>query len=149
MAGASGYAGGEFLRLLLAHPSVVSGEMEIGALTAGSNAGQTVREHHPHLLPLADRVLAETSAESASGALEAVPASLGVAELASAPAEGNPLDPADRRALGWELREEGWSNKRIARELGVHPSTVGRWFTPAHLTTDITGTADEREETTP
>jgi len=94
-------------------------------------------------------VLAETSAESASGALEAVPASLGVAELASAPAEGNPLDPADRRALGWELREEGWSNKRIARELGVHPSTVGRWFTPAHLTTDSTESADEREETTP
>lgn len=67
MAGASGYAGGEFLRLLLAHPSVVSGEMEIGALTAGSNAGQTVREHHPHLLPLADRVLAETSAEVLAG----------------------------------------------------------------------------------
>lgn len=27
------------------------------------------------------------------------------------------------------LREEGWSNKRIARELSVHPSTVGRWLT--------------------
>ena len=55
---------------------------------------------------------------------------------------------ADRRALGWELREAGWSNKRIARELGVHPSTVGRWFAVAHLT-DTTDTADEREETTP
>ena len=55
---------------------------------------------------------------------------------------------ADRRALGWELREAGWSNKRIARELGVHPSTVGRWFAVAHLT-DTGNTADEREETTP
>ena len=55
---------------------------------------------------------------------------------------------ADRRALGWELREAGWSNKRIARELGVHPSTVGRWFAVAHLT-DTTDTAAEREETTP
>ena len=55
---------------------------------------------------------------------------------------------ADRRALGWELREAGWSNKRIARELGVHPSTVGRWFAVAHLT-DTTDAADEREETTP
>ena len=55
---------------------------------------------------------------------------------------------ADRRDLGWELREAGWSNKRIARELGVHPSTVGRWFAVAHLT-DTTDTADEREETTP
>ena len=37
IAGASGYAGGELLRLLLAHP-----EVEIGALTAGSNAGTTL-----------------------------------------------------------------------------------------------------------
>ena len=42
----------------------------------------------------------------------------------------------------------GWSNKRIARELGVHPSTVGRWFAVAHLS-DTTDAADEREETTP
>ena len=34
VAGASGYAGGELLRLLLAHPQV-----EIGALTGASNAG--------------------------------------------------------------------------------------------------------------
>ena len=67
VAGASGYAGGEFLRLLLTHPSYLTGELEIGTLAAGSNAGQTLFEHHPHLLPLADRVLAETSAESLSG----------------------------------------------------------------------------------
>ncbi|WP_437584286.1 helix-turn-helix domain-containing protein [Paramicrobacterium sp. CJ85] len=29
-----------------------------------------------------------------------------------------------------QLREAGWSNKAIADELQVHPSTVGRWFTP-------------------
>jgi hypothetical protein len=71
-------------------------------------------------------------------------------ELPSGEAEPNRRDDgvADRRALGWELREAGWSNKRIARELGVHPSTVGRWFAVAHLT-DTTDTADEREETTP
>ena len=55
---------------------------------------------------------------------------------------------ADRRALGRELREAGWSNKRIARDLGVHPSTVGRWFAVAHLA-DTIDTADEREETIP
>jgi DNA-binding transcriptional regulator YiaG len=39
---------------------------------------------------------------------------------------------SDRRAEATQLREvEGWSNKQIARYLGVHPSTVGRWFTPA------------------
>lgn len=67
VAGASGYAGGEFLRLLLGHPRYVSGEIAIGTLAAGSNAGQTLAEHHPHLLPLADRVLAETSAETLAG----------------------------------------------------------------------------------
>jgi N-acetyl-gamma-glutamyl-phosphate reductase len=62
VAGASGYAGGELLRLLLGHP-----EVEIGTLTAASNAGSRLGEHQPHLHPLADRVLAPTSAESLSG----------------------------------------------------------------------------------
>lgn len=40
-----------------------------------------------------------------------------------------------RRAVAGELREvRGWSNKQIARHLGVHPSTVGRWFAPPALT---------------
>ena len=53
VAGASGYAGGEVLRLLLGHPGV-----RIGALTGGSNAGQPLGALQPHLVPLADRVLA-------------------------------------------------------------------------------------------
>lgn len=35
----------------------------------------------------------------------------------------------DRRARAVNLHEVGWSNKQIARELSVHPSTVGRWLT--------------------
>ncbi len=36
---------------------------------------------------------------------------------------------SERRAEAAQLREvERWSNKQIARHLGVHPSTVGRWF---------------------
>lgn len=62
VAGASGYAGGEVLRLLLDHPAV-----EIGALTAGSNAGETLGKLQPHLLPLADRVLEQTTVEVLSG----------------------------------------------------------------------------------
>ncbi|MFN2496480.1 MAG: N-acetyl-gamma-glutamyl-phosphate reductase, partial [Pseudonocardiaceae bacterium] len=58
VAGASGYAGGELLRLLLGHP-----EIEIGELTAGVSAGSTLGEHHPHLVPLAGRILAETTAQ--------------------------------------------------------------------------------------
>ncbi|MCZ9347727.1 N-acetyl-gamma-glutamyl-phosphate reductase, partial [Streptomyces sp. TRM76130] len=62
VAGASGYAGGELLRLLLAHP-----EIEIGALTGNSNAGQRLGALQPHLLPLADRVLEPTVPEALAG----------------------------------------------------------------------------------
>jgi N-acetyl-gamma-glutamyl-phosphate reductase len=62
VAGASGYAGGELLRLLLGHPLV-----EVGTLTAASNAGERLGVLQPHLTPLADRVLAETSAGSLTG----------------------------------------------------------------------------------
>ncbi|NMD97694.1 N-acetyl-gamma-glutamyl-phosphate reductase [Rhodococcus sp. BL-253-APC-6A1W] len=67
VAGASGYAGGEILRLLLGHPAYQDGSLVIGALTAGSNAGATLREFHSHLLPLADRVLAPTDLDSLAG----------------------------------------------------------------------------------
>ncbi|QWZ10522.1 N-acetyl-gamma-glutamyl-phosphate reductase [Nocardioides panacis] len=62
VAGASGYAGGEVLRLLLTHP-----EVEIGAITAGSNAGELLGSLQPHLVPLADRVLDETTVEVLAG----------------------------------------------------------------------------------
>ncbi|MFC7343427.1 N-acetyl-gamma-glutamyl-phosphate reductase [Saccharopolyspora griseoalba] len=62
VAGASGYAGGELLRLLVAHP-----EVEIGALTAGGNAGSLLGQHHPNLLPLAERELVETTADQLRG----------------------------------------------------------------------------------
>ncbi|UYM05210.1 N-acetyl-gamma-glutamyl-phosphate reductase [Solicola gregarius] len=62
VAGASGYAGGELLRLLLGHPHV-----EIGAVTAAGNAGTPLGAHQPHLVPLADRVLAPTDAETLAG----------------------------------------------------------------------------------
>ncbi|MBC2879216.1 N-acetyl-gamma-glutamyl-phosphate reductase, partial [Streptomyces sp. TYQ1024] len=62
VAGASGYAGGEVLRLLLGHPRV-----EIGALTGNSSAGRTLGEVQPHLPALAERVLQETSADALAG----------------------------------------------------------------------------------
>jgi len=62
VAGASGYAGGEVLRLLLAHPCV-----QVGAVTAGGNAGVRLGALQPHLLPLADRVLEDTTPETLAG----------------------------------------------------------------------------------
>jgi len=55
VAGASGYAGGELLRLLLAHP-----DLEIGAIAAGTSAGRAVPDLHPQLPQLVDRVFAAT-----------------------------------------------------------------------------------------
>lgn len=52
----------------------------------------------------------------------------------SAPVTHEPHEPAPpvagsgRRERAARLREAGWSNKQIARELDVHPSTVGRWL---------------------
>lgn len=62
VAGCTGYAGGELLRLLLAHP-----EVEIGALTAKTSAGSHLLQHHPQLLPLSDRIVADTTPENLAG----------------------------------------------------------------------------------
>lgn len=62
VAGATGYAGGELLRLLLGHPQV-----KVGALTAGDSAGSRLGEHQPHLVPLASRTIGATTAEVLTG----------------------------------------------------------------------------------
>jgi N-acetyl-gamma-glutamyl-phosphate reductase len=51
VAGASGYAGGELLRLISGHP-----HLEIGPLSAGASAGMPVTGVHRHLPALAGRV---------------------------------------------------------------------------------------------
>ncbi|MFC9985649.1 N-acetyl-gamma-glutamyl-phosphate reductase [Microbacterium keratanolyticum] len=56
VSGASGYAGGEILRLLAGHPDI-----EIRTVTAHSNAGQPLIEHQPHLRSLAHLTLQDTT----------------------------------------------------------------------------------------
>lgn len=62
VAGCTGYAGGELLRLLLQHPAV-----EIGSITGNSSVGERFASLQPHLAPLADRVVAPTTVEELSG----------------------------------------------------------------------------------
>lgn len=62
VSGASGYAGGEILRLLAAHPDV-----EIRTVTAHSNAGQPLVAHQPHLRSLAHLTLQDTTPEILAG----------------------------------------------------------------------------------
>ncbi len=57
VAGASGYAGGELLRLLGAHP-----DLSIEVVAAASNAGELVTSVHPHLRQFSGRVFEPTDA---------------------------------------------------------------------------------------
>lgn len=62
VAGASGYAGGELLRLLGGHP-----EFDVRTVTAFSNAGQRVSDVHPHLRAFASLSFAETTPDALAG----------------------------------------------------------------------------------
>lgn len=101
VAGASGYAGGELLRLIAGHPG-----LELVAATADSSAGREVTELHPQLPALAGTVLAATEPAAltdaelvflalphgASGALAAqLPAGVKVVDLG---ADHRLADPA-------------------------------------------------------
>jgi N-acetyl-gamma-glutamyl-phosphate reductase len=63
VAGASGYAGGELLRLVAGHP-----ELELVAATGHSQAGATLHAVHPHLVTLADLPLTATDPAALAGA---------------------------------------------------------------------------------
>ncbi|MEO6702876.1 MAG: N-acetyl-gamma-glutamyl-phosphate reductase [Jatrophihabitantaceae bacterium] len=56
VAGASGYAGGELLRLLAGHPS-----LDVVAATAHAQAGRSLIEVHPNLVSYRDLSLTETT----------------------------------------------------------------------------------------
>ena len=62
VSGASGYAGGEILRLLAAHP-----EVEIRTVTAQSSAGEPLIAHQPHLRSLRHLTLQPTTPEVLAG----------------------------------------------------------------------------------
>ena len=59
VAGASGYAGGELLRLLAGHPN-----LDVVAATAHGNAGQLLTDLHPNLVSYGELALADTTAEA-------------------------------------------------------------------------------------
>lgn len=62
VAGASGYAGGELLRLLAGHP-----EFEVRTVTGHSSAGSPLIAHQPHLRSLAGLTLQPTTPEVLDG----------------------------------------------------------------------------------
>src|SRR5438309_10941470 len=69
--GASGYVGGELLRLLAAHP-----ELQATRLFGDSRAGQTVGDVHPHLAPAYPDAVIERFEETALDDIDLVFAAL-------------------------------------------------------------------------
>ena len=80
VSGASGYAGGEILRILAAHPDV-----EIRTVTAHSNAGQPLIQHQPHLRSLAHLDAAADDARGARRSRHRVPRAAARPVRASSP----------------------------------------------------------------
>ena len=69
VSGASGYAGGEILRLLADHP-----DFEVRTVTAHANAGQPLVAVQPHLRAYTHLTLQETSAETLASLREVIDA---------------------------------------------------------------------------
>src|SRR3954470_7962609 len=108
VAGASGYAGGELLRLLSAHP-----DLEVGPLSAGGNAGRRLGDVHPQLVTLAERPLLAVTGEPGDPAFDgadivflALPHGTSAAVVATLPPDAHVVDlGADFRlteAAEWE-----------------------------------------------
>ena len=102
--GASGYAGGELLRLIAGHPS-----LNLGAMMAGSRAGDRVDVVHPQLTALTDHLMAPTDPQELSNAdvvFLALPHGESAALMAHIPAQVRVVDlGADYRltdAGAWE-----------------------------------------------
>lgn len=104
IAGASGYAGGELIRLVQAHP-----ELTLGPLAAGASAGRAVTELHPQLAGLGDLRFVPTEPDALAGAdavLLALPHGASGSLAAALPADLPVIDlGADHRladAAAWE-----------------------------------------------
>ncbi len=90
IAGASGYAGGELLRLVAGHP-----DLDAAVVTAQSNAGQSVGDVHPNIRSLAELIFAETTAATLAGAdivFLALPHGASAALAADLPASAKVVD---------------------------------------------------------
>jgi N-acetyl-gamma-glutamyl-phosphate reductase len=98
VAGGSGYAGGELLRLVSGHP-----DLDVLTVTAHGNVGQRVGEVHPQLRSVADLVFVATTPSAFEGAdlvLLALPHGASAAVAAQLPAGPRIVDlGADHRLL--------------------------------------------------
>lgn len=125
VAGASGYAGGEVLRLLSGHP-----EITLGALCAGSNAGQPVTSVHPHLVSLSRHRFVSTENDALAAAdlvILAVPHGESAAIAAQLPDATKIVDVgADFRLESSEQWEKFYSGAHAGTWAYGLPELVGQ-----------------------
>ena len=106
VAGASGYAGGELLRLLCGHPTI-----QIGPIAAMSNAGEPVAAVHPQLPQLAERRFVPADPDVLADAdivFLALPHGTSAAIARQLPAEKLIVDLGADHRLGDEARWAGY-----------------------------------------
>ncbi|MFV0285655.1 MAG: N-acetyl-gamma-glutamyl-phosphate reductase [Demequina sp.] len=125
VSGASGYVGGEVLRVFSEHPDV-----EFGALTAHSSAGDRLGVHQPHLRLLAEREIVETSVETLAGhdvVVLALPHGTSGAIAAQLPPETLVLDcGADHRLAS----ADAWAEYYGGDHSGTWPYGMPELITP-------------------
>lgn len=125
VAGASGYVGGEVLRVFSQHR-----EMTFGALTAHSSAGDKLGAHQPHLMSLADRVIEPTTVETLSGhdvVVLALPHGSSAEIAAQLPAQTVVVDcGADHRLQS----SDAWAEYYGGEHAGSWPYGIPELITP-------------------
>jgi N-acetyl-gamma-glutamyl-phosphate reductase len=113
VAGGSGYAGGEVLRLVSGHP-----DLDVVTVTAHGNVGQRVGEVHPQLRSVADLMFVATTPSAFDGAdliLLALPHGASAAVAAQLPAGPKIVDlGADHRLLDPGAFERYYSGAHAA-----------------------------------
>lgn len=132
VAGASGYVGGEVLRVFSGHPDI-----EFGALTAHASAGDTIGTHHPHLMPLASRVIEPTTLAVLAGhdvVVLALPHGASAAIAAQLPHDVMVLDcGADYRLTS----ADAWAEYYGGDHAGTWPYGMPELVTPGGMQRDL------------
>lgn len=131
-------------------------------LTTGSDTRSAILSPHPEADPAVDLAVEPAPPPenprvpgAAVAAAEAVEADL-VAERQGRRASAQPVAEKPRAVAGSDARDraavlaaEGLSNRAIASQLGVHPSTVGRWLTAPDLVPDTVDAPEPAPNTEP
>ncbi len=124
------------LRVFSGHPDV-----EFGALTAHSSAGDTIRTHHPHLVPLGDRIIEPTTIAALAGhdvVVLALPHGASGEIAAQLPADTLVVDcGADYRLAS----ADAWAEYYGGEHAGTWPYGMPELITPhGHQREALTGT---------